>query len=228
MDKRRSRAAYCSPMQTSRDTPFELLLQTYRAQPTRAITQEACRRNVYRKALPRLQSDYSEIAQRRTSRQSQADSRNYEINGIGRNATRAKYLKATSGTPQISVSLARPRHLLPSPRVEHRYHLHSAAKRFCVSGRSNRLVQPVGAFLPPFKQSGGILLFGGIRRGNRNLRSAKNLQYRPRSSVYISGVREGGAQQKYSFQHGRTREGSRQHFCGTPMEICKIRGCIPA
>lgn len=228
MDRRKSWAAYCSPMQAPRDTPFELLLQAHRAQPARAVAQEACRRDIHGKTLSWLQSDYAAIAQGRISRQSQTDSRNHAINGIGGNATRTQYVKKSSGTPQIPVSFARPRHFLPSSRMEHRYYLHSAAKRLCVSGRSNRLVQPVGAFLPPLKQSGGVLLLRCVRRGGRNLRSTKNFQYRPRSSVHVSGIRECRAQQEYPFQHGRARESTRQHLCGAPVEICEIRGCIPA
>ena len=122
MDKRKlEKAVRCGSMQTPRNRPFELLLQAYRAEPARTIPHETGRRNVYREALSRFQSDSTEIAQGRTFRESKTDSGAYAIDGVGRNSTGTQHVKESSRARQIPVSAAQSRYFLSSSRMEHRH-----------------------------------------------------------------------------------------------------------
>jgi len=198
------------------------LLSSHTRRPLQSCAYEAHRRNLHREALPWLQDNNPEIAERGAPRQSQTDSRAYANVGIGRDTTRTKHIKAPSGTSQIPVPSKRSRHFRTPPCVEYRYYVYSTSWRFCILSGCDRLVQSTSAILPALKQFRGHLLPRCFRGGDPNLRTATNLQYRSRSAVHVSRVRKCGSWKEHSFQHGWQRTGSRQYFCGTSMEICKI------
>jgi len=86
----------------------------------------------------------------------------------------------------------------------------------------DRLVQSPGAFLPPVQQPGDEFLPGSLRRSNRMLWPTQNLQYRPGRAIYLPGVRQRRATEKYSLQNGRAWSRLGQHFRRTSMEIREI------
>ncbi len=216
------RSVNCSSMQTHRSASVESLLRTGNAESSCSCAYETDRRDLHGKTLLRLSEDLTRVTEGGAQRQSKTSPRGHARFRFGGQSTRPKYLEEPSGAPQISVSPAWPRNLMSTPRVEYRYHIHSAANRLCIFGRSNRLVQSVSAFLPPLKQSGGCFLLGCLRGSGRDLWATKNLQYRPGRSVLFSGICKCSARQRYSFQHGWARASFGQHLCGALMEICEI------
>jgi len=209
-------------MRPARIKQSQPLLQGSAGRCSQSYADETGRRDLYRKALSRLQSNYSEVAQRRASHKSQTDSGTHESAVPGRGATRAKHIQASSGTLQIPISSQWPDHSTASSCMEHRYHIYSTSKWLRIPGGSNRLVQPISAVLSPLKQLGNQLLSGGLRRSDPTLWSAANLQHRPRGAIHFPRVCECRAGEKYSVQHGWARASARQYLCRALMEICKI------
>lgn len=209
-------------MQTHRGASFELLLRGTHAKRFSSYAHEASRRDLHGEAVLWVSEDFTGVTQRRTQCQSKTSPENHAELGVSWQSTWPKYVKEPSRARQISISLARSRNSMSTPRLEHRHHVHSAAERLRVSGCCHRLVQSASAFLPPFKQPGDHFLCRCLRGGDRDLWSTKNLQYRPGRSVYIPRICECCTRQKHSFQHGWAWAGPRQHFCGAFMEIREV------
>lgn len=183
---------------------------------------EAHRRNVHGEALPRLQSDYSKIAQGRVSRQSQTNSGDHAADGISWNATWPQHVQASPGTSQISLPVAGSTDFESLAGLEFRHNVHSLARWLYLPRSGHRLVQSTCSSLSPLKQPGRGVLHRSVRRGYRTIWEACDFQYRSRGAIFIASICQCRTEQGNSFQHGRTRAGARQRFCRTSMEICKI------
>ena len=223
MDRKRPPRSFDqSAMRSDRVAQGQLLLSSYARRCPQSCTDETYRRDLYREALPWLQSNYSEVAQGSVSRQSQTDSGAYEEIGAGRNTAWTKHIQGSPRTSQISISPKRSYYPAASSCMEHRYHVYSALKRFCIPGGSDRLVQSIGVVLPSLKQPRNQLLLGSLRGSDRTLWVTANLQHRPEGAIHFPGVCECRVEAKYSIQHRWTRAGARQHLCRASMEVCKI------
>src|SRR5271167_3956107 len=89
------------------------------------------------------------------------------------------------GSRNLSVPAARRRHRKTKSRLEHRYYVHSDARRLSLSGRGDGLVQPLRAQLGTVQYDGNRLLPGRPSR-RVPLRPTRNLELRSRLAVHLS------------------------------------------
>ncbi len=209
-------------MRPDRIVPGQLLLPSGSRGCAQSRAHETHRRDLHRKALQWLQSDHSEVAQGRIRGQSQTNSGAYADTWIGRDATRTKHLKESSGTPQVPLSFARHPDSTALGGVEFGYNIHSSARRLYLPRSGHRLVQPISSRVSSLKQPGRRVLRGSLRGSYRALRTANDFQYRPRRAVFLAPICQCRIEQRNPFQHGWTRASARQHLCGAPMEIREI------
>lgn len=183
---------------------------------------EKSRRDLHRKALPRVQANNSDFEKRRLPSQSKTNPRDYESSRNRRDSTRAQYFKESSRTRQIPLFITRSSYHATRIRMEHGYYVYSLARRLCVSCSCDRLVQSIGSRVSSIQQSRGGILFGGLRGSGRSLREAGDFQYGSGSAIFFASVCRRHTKQRDSFQYGWSRASARQYFCRTSMEICKI------
>jgi hypothetical protein len=195
-------------MQIDWRSTCKFLLRTSASKCIQSADYEASRRNLHGVAILWITTNYQRIAERRARYKSKTNPRHHANTGIGECSTRAKHIEKSSGTSEISLSVARSRHPQAIARVEHRYNVYPLAGRFCVSCRSHRLVQPIGSVTSAFKQLGKCFLCGGFRGGHRTLWPTGNLQHRSRCSIHLQRLCKSSAQQGYSLQHGWSWESS--------------------
>lgn len=223
MGRQQAKRAVCdSPVQTSLHPPFQLLLQTSSNQQIRARANAAHRRNLYCLAILWLTEDRSRVEKRRLQYQPQTCAADHAAPWLDKQSAGAKYLKAASGTHQVPVFAKESFSIKPSRSLEYRYHLHPASKGIYIPRGRDRLVQPHSPFSSPFQQLGNKLLFRCLRRSGQMPWPAQNLQYRPGGAIYLSRVCQCRAREKHSFQHGWTRQGSRQCIRRAVMEVCEV------
>lgn len=229
MDRKKSSRSFDQgAMCTRRITQGQPLLPSRPGRCVQFHTHATHRRDLHRKALQRLQSDRSEITQGRVPSQPQTSPGAHAGAWGGGDATRTQHIQEPSGTSQISLSFTWPFNSAAIGGLEHGHHVHPLAGWLCLPYSGYRLVQPLSSCISPLKQPRRRILLGGFRRGHRKVRKAQNLQHRPRRAVFFTPICPCYIEQRDSIQHGRTRKGARQHFCGAPMAICKIRGRVPA
>lgn len=223
MDTRITNSTFdCGSMPSHWVASIKLLLQAGLANRLRSANHESCGRDLYGKTFLRLSKDHTQASKRGTQHQSQTDSKDHAGARALRKSTRPQHFKISSGACQIPISAKKLGDLWSLTGLEHRYHVYSSRKRVCLPSCCNGLVQSAGALAPAIEQLGNGFLLGSIRRGDYYLRPAGDLQYRSRSAVHLRRICECGARQKYSVQHGRKREGARQHFCRAPLEVGKV------
>ena len=128
-----------SPVRAHRFAPIKLLLHAADAKRFNSHTYEESRRDLYREAVLRLSEDQARAAKRRTQRQSKTSPGDHAGSGPCKHPTRPQHVEEPPGTSQIPVSLARLRDHRSARSVEHRHHVHSAAKWLCLPGCGNRL-----------------------------------------------------------------------------------------
>ena len=129
------------PVRANRAAPLELLLRAANAECFRSCAHETSRRNLHGEALLRFSENSTGVAKGRARHQSKTNSGDHAESGLGWQPTGPQYVQEPSGTHQISLSLAGPRNLIPTSRVEHGHYVHSAAKWICVPGCGN----PIGS-----------------------------------------------------------------------------------
>ena len=212
----------CSTVRSHRAPSLHILLCSKTLASARSDLTAARRQALHRETLARLQNDCCKTEKDGAPDQSKASARAHGRAWIGWVSTRSQYLQATSGTPEVSLPLKRPGNHAADASLEHRHHVHPVARRLCLPHSSDRLAQPAGACPSPFEQPRQQLLHRSLRRGNRSVREAGELQYRSGGAVFFGGICQCSAEQKYSVQHGWQRSSPRQHLRGTAMEVCKI------
>lgn len=223
MDRRGSQQSIDrNPVPTHRVASIELLLRTVITECLRPDAHEAGRRDLHRKTLLWFSKDHAQVTTRGTQHQPEKNPRSYAEVGPGGESTRPQYLEEPPGASQIPISPTRSQDQLPPTGVEHRYYVHSIAGRVCISCSSDRLVQSACIVIPAFEQLRYPLLPGGIRRSDQCLWPTRDLQHRPRSAVYLTGICECSGWKRNSLQYGWSRASPRQHFCRTSMEIREI------
>ena len=180
---------------------------------------EAHRRDLHLQALQWFPSDHGETSTGGIPSQPEANTRIDANHGTSRNSARAQHIQKPPTTHQVPVPLAGSSDFTATGGLEHRHHLHSAARRVYLPHSSHRLVQSAGFVSSSFEQLRGHLLHRSRRRGNRTLREADHFQYRSRSAVFFQAVCRRHSEQRNPLQHGWTRPCPRQRVCGTPLEI---------
>lgn len=220
--KSKYRALYCRTVPASWAAPIELLLLSSISNKARSNAHESSRRDLYRETLLWFSKNPASSSKRRTSCQSQAHPRDNEKAQSRWKSTRSKHFKISSTTCQIPLSSKRLFNRWPPASMEHRYHIYSLKKRFCLSCGCNGLVQSTCTLPSSFKQFRNGFLLGRFRRGDSNTWETGNFQYGSRSTVYIRRICEGSIEQKYSPEHGRKRKSARQYFCRASLEIGKV------
>lgn len=223
MDRKRShRSLNQGAMRPDRIAESELLLSSCAGRCRQSCADEAHRRDLHRKALPWLQSHYPKIEEGRLCCQSQTNSEVDAKNGVGWNATWTQHVKKSPRTLEISLPVEGPLNFKPIAGVEHRYNVHSAARRIYLSHSRDRLVQSISFSLSPFKQSGKHILHRGCRGSNREIRATGDFQYRPGCPIFFQPICRRHIGPRNSLQHGWAWTCSGQCFCRAPMEVCKI------
>lgn len=209
MDRRQTQTTLgSSSMRSHRVGSLQLLLQINSPEPRRFAPHETRRRALYRKAASRFSKHYCHTATRRENGHPKTHSRDHARNWLGGPTARPQYLQEPPGASQVSLLASRSRYLQASTGMEYRYYIHSVARRICISYGSDRLVQSSCFSSPAFEQPGRNFLHGGIRGGDREARTARDLQYRSGGPVFLTRVRQCGFKQRYSLQHGWQRASS--------------------
>ena len=223
MDKRGScQSVNSGSVQAHRSPSLQLLLRAQRIESIHSDADEACRRNLHRLSLLRISQNYTRSSEGRSQCESQENSGSHEGTWSRRAATRSQYLEKPTRTPQVPISPARTRNHQTPAGMEFGHHIYQTSSRICVSCGGHGLVQSACSLTSAVKQSGQQLLCGSLRRGHRKLRSPRNFQHRPGSTIFLSGICGCCAAKRDPIQHGWSGESSRQCICRTSMENCKI------
>src|ERR1700722_8102998 len=127
---------------------------------------------------------------------------------------------AGAGPPDLSVPAARRRNPPPQPRLEHRYNLHSDAWWLPISSRGDGLVQPLRAQLGTLQYHGDRLLPGGAQR-RVPLRTARNLEFRPRLAIHLGRFPGSPQESRDLHQHGWPRPRARQRVHRTTVALAQ-------
>src|SRR5580704_608032 len=131
-----------------------------------------------------------------------------------------------SGPPYLSIPAARRSDRAAQPRLEHRYYLHSDARRLSVPGGGNGLVQPLRAELGTVQHHGDRLLLGRTRR-RVPLRPARNLELRSGLAVHRGRLPGSAQAARHPDQHGWPRSRTRQRFHRTAVALAQVRTDLP-
>src|SRR5438477_3971274 len=127
-----------------------------------------------------------------------------------------------AGSPDLPVPAARRGNPPAQPRLEHRYYLHSDARRFPLPSRGDGLVQPLRAQLGTFQYDGNRLLPGGAGR-RVPLRPARNLELRSGLAVHVGRLPGSAEEARDLHQYGWPRSRARQRFHRTPVALFEVR-----
>src|ERR1700722_4731476 len=131
-----------------------------------------------------------------------------------------------AGSPDLPVPAARRHDRKTKSRLEHRYYVHSDARRLSLPGRGDGLVQPVCTQLGTVQHDGDRLLPSRPQR-RILLRPARNLELRSGLAVYLGRV-PGSAQTAPDLhQHGWPRPRARQCFHRAAGALTQIRTGLP-
>src|SRR5579863_5022779 len=131
-----------------------------------------------------------------------------------------------SRPPDLSIPAARRSDRAAQPRLEHRYYLHSDARRLSVPGGGNGLVQPLRAELGAVQHHGDRLLLGRTRR-RVPLRPARNLELRSGLAVHRGRLPGSAQAARHPDQHGWPRSRTRQRFHRTAVALAQVRADLP-
>src|SRR5260370_6612510 len=127
-----------------------------------------------------------------------------------------------AGSPDLPVPAARRGNPPAQPRLEHRYYLHSDARRLPVPGRGDGLVQPLCAQLGTLQYDGDRLLPGGAPR-RFPLRPARNLELRSGLAVHLGRFPGAAQEPRQLHQHGWPPPRARQRVHRTAVALSQIR-----
>src|SRR5271170_2031074 len=126
------------------------------------------------------------------------------------------------GSRNLSVPAARRRHRKTKSRLEHRYYVHSDARRLSLSGRGDGLVQPLRAQLGVVQYDGDRLLPGRASR-RVPLRPTRNLELRSGRAVHLRRLPGSAEEPRHLHQHGWPRPRARQRVHRTAVALTEIR-----
>src|SRR5205085_10531902 len=122
----------------------------------------------------------------------------------------------------LPVPAARRRHRKTQSRLEHRYYIHSDARRLSLSGGRHGLVQPIRAQLGTLQHNGNRLLLGGAP-GRLLLRPTRNLELRSARAVHLVRF-PGSAPGPWDLdQHGWPWPCAGQCFYRTFVALAQVR-----
>jgi hypothetical protein len=145
--------------------------------------------------------------------------------GLGSYLSETEAVATRAGTQDLPVSAARSGRHSTQPGMVDGYYLCAAAPWICLSGSGHGLVQPIRAGLGGVRNDGFELLCDGPRVGPAGA-DARDLQLRPRISVYQPGVYATAASTRSPDQHGWPRTCDGQHLRGAAMAQRQVRGSV--
>src|SRR5271169_2967959 len=147
---------YSTAVRTAGSAALDLLLPAAAGERGNPVSAPRARPVVPEAAVLRQPQDG-----RRTGSEPQARPAADAHSGYRSPVSQTKLEPPGAGSPDLPVPAARRRNPPAQPRLEHRYYLHSDARRLPVPGRSDGLVQPFRAQLGTFQYDGNRLLSGG-------------------------------------------------------------------
>jgi hypothetical protein len=198
MDRKRTHVFVNSrPMPTYWDTPSNLLLCTSEAWRVRSTANEENRQDIHHMAFLWLEENSHKAAQGGSRGQPDKSTGAHEDNGMSRHSARSKHFPKKSRTQNIPIPAKRTGHYGASKGTEHRYYLHPFVGGIRESCGHYGLVQQDGSIIPSFEQPRSSVLSRCFRGSVEGARETGDLQYGPRSTIYLCRVCRGD----YSTRH---------------------------
>lgn len=185
MDRRNARLSLNRESMCSRwISSLQLLLRADPSQRRRSSADETGRRDLYCQTMPRVTVYYRDTATGRPQGQPETDPGRHERVGLSRESAGPQYVQKPPRTPKVPIPAQRSANHQAIAGLEHRHHVHTPSRRFCVPRCGHRLVQPVSACKSPLKLSGGQFLRRGVRGSRGSVRLSGDFQYGSGSAVF--------------------------------------------
>ena len=201
---------------------FGPVLRTARRKRVESETDAAPGRAVHAYTFLRRSEDDGCTHEARLCRQSKTSPATTAADGPGSDLSKTESVGPSTKPSHLSIPAAPRRHHTPESSVVERYHVYPSARRFHLSRRSHRLVQPLRAELGNIDEPGcRVLLLGPGPSAASG--SSRNLQHRPGSAIHERGIHQQTRSRRHRDQHGWARPGFGQRFCRTAVEDSQIR-----
>src|SRR5215210_3124071 len=172
MDRSETHADHRAAMRVAGTAALDLLLRTASGEPGEPAADAETGRAIPEAAIFRQPQNGG-----RVGRESQTDAAADAHHGHRSALSETQSEPSRAGPSGVSVFVARRYDRTRKSRLEHRYYVHSDARRLSVPGRGDGLVQPLRAELGTVEHDGNLLLFDSAGR-RVSLRPTRNLELR--------------------------------------------------
>jgi len=221
----RSKIGYHSPMSVIESFSIDILLHADRRDAVEFEVDELSRQAVHADTILWDSEDDRSVASRRILRQSQTGVEANEKDGDTSYLSEAEPVERRSGAQNIPVFTASFGDCSTESGLVNGYYIYSTSPWFSLSYRGYRLVQPLRVILGIIQFPRYQFLSVGIGSSTQK-RHTRDIQYRPRFSIYKRGIYRKISGEGNSNQYGWSRSSTGQYLRRTFMENIQIRRSV--